>query len=149
LEIAEEDGIELIDVSRLLHLRAEASDHPLYIVDVRMPHEYIEGHIPGALTCPGGQVAFSDDQIAIRGASLVTVCDGRARAVFAASLWKQMGFPRVYALDGGVRAWAEAGNPLERGGEERPFVGGGTRTREQMIEYLRWEEELGAKYQSS
>lgn len=148
-EIAERDGVELIDVARIEELRAAADRDPLYIVDVRMPHEYLEGHIPGALTCPGGQVAFSDDQIAIRGANLVVVCDGRARAIFAGSLWRQMGFPRVYALDGGVGAWTGAGHDLERGGEERPFVGGGTRTREQMIEYLRWEEELGEKYASS
>ncbi len=145
--IAQGDGVEFIDVERLQALRDVADCEPLYVVDVRMPGEYVAGHIPGALTCPGGQVAFSDDQIAVRGATIVTVCDGRVRAGFAASLWRLMGFPRVCALDGGVAAWTEAGLTLQSGGEERPFLGGGTRTREQMIEYLRWEEELGEKYQ--
>jgi rhodanese-related sulfurtransferase len=77
-EIAERDGVELIEVARLEELRAAADRDPLYIADVRMSHEYLAGHIPGALTCSGGQVAFSDDQIAIRGANLVVVCDGRA-----------------------------------------------------------------------
>ena len=77
----------------------------------------------------------------------MTVCDGRAGAIFSASLWRQMGFPRVAVLDGGVTAWAAAGRELEVGGEERPFVGAGTRTREQMIEYLRWEEALSEQYE--
>ena len=147
--IAIEDGVQMISVEELPTLRAAADRDPLYTVDVRMPEDYLAGHIPGAITCPGGQIPFSDDQIAIRGATIVTVCDGRARAIFGASLWRQMGFPRVAALDGGVTAWTNAGLALERGGEERPFVGGGNRTREQMIEYLRWEEELGEKYEAS
>ena len=145
-EIAARDGVRVLSVSELERLRANADRAPLYLVDVRLPHEYIAGHIPGALTCPGGQIAFSDDQIAIRGATIVTVCDGRARAIFAASLWRRMGFPRVAALDGGVTAWSAAGLELVEGGEDRPFVGGGSRTPEQMIAYLAWEEALGEKY---
>jgi rhodanese-related sulfurtransferase len=145
--IAAEDGVQLIAVDELRDLQARADVDPLYVVDVRMPAEYLAGHIPGALTCPGGQVAFSDDQIAVRGATIVTVCDARARAIFAASLWRRMGFPRVCALDGGITAWTAAGLSLEPGGEERPFGGGGLRTREEMLAYLEWEEELGRKYE--
>ena len=46
----------------------------------------------------------------------------------------------------GVAVWAAAGLELDEGGEDRPFVGGGSRTREQMIAYLSWEEALGEKY---
>lgn len=145
--IAAEDGVRLISVDELRDLQARAAVDPLYVVDVRMPAEYLAGHIPGALTVPGGQAPFSDDQIAVRGATIVTVCDARARAIFAASLWRRMGFPRVCALDGGVSAWTTAGLPLEPGGEERPFGGGGLRTREEMVAYLRWEEDLGRKYE--
>ena len=148
-EIAIRDGVGMISPDELSKLQASAGVDPLYIVDVRMPADYIAGHIPGSITVPGGQIPFSDDQIAIRGATIVAVCDGRARAIFGASLLKLMGSPRVAALDGGVRAWTAAGFALERGGKERPFLGGGVRTREQMVEYLRWEEELGDKYQPS
>ena len=145
-EIAARDGVQIISVEELQALRAAADRDPLYIVDVRMPEDYIAGHIPGAITCPGGQIPFSDDQIAVRGATIVTVCDRRARAIFGASLWRLMRFPRVAALDGGVTAWSAAGLALEQGGEDRPFAVG-VRTREQMIEYLRWEEALGEQYQ--
>jgi rhodanese-related sulfurtransferase len=144
-EIGEQDSVELISVEQLQALQAAADRDPLYVVDVRLPHEYIAGHIPGALTIPGGQLPFSDDQIAVRGARIVTVCDGRARAIFAGSLWSQMGWD-VATLDGGVGAWTAAGLTLESGGEEQPFGVGGMRTPEQMVEYLEWEEELGEKY---
>jgi rhodanese-related sulfurtransferase len=144
LEIAKQDGVELINVADLQKLQANATQSPLYVVDVRLTREFVVGHIPGALTIPGGQLPFSDDQIAVRGARIVTVCDGRARSIFAASLWAQMGW-RASALDGGVGAWTSAGLPLESGGMDRPF-GGGTRTPKQMVAYLAWEERLGDKW---
>ena len=142
--IAEQDGVALISADQLQALQVAADRQPLYVVAVRLPHEYISGHIPGALTVPGGQLPFSDDQIAVRGARVVTVCDGQARAIFAGSLWSQMGWD-VSALDGGGGAWTAAGLALESGGEERPF-GFGVRSAEQMVEYLAWEEELGEQY---
>lgn len=145
-EIAKQEGIELITVAQLQTLQAAATKETLYVVDVRLPREYVVGHVPGALTIPGGQLPFSDDQIVVRGARIVTVCDGRARSIFAASLWAQMGWP-VSVLDGGVGAWTKAGLPLESGGIERPF-GVGVRTPKQMADYLKWEEQLGEKYRS-
>ena len=147
--LAQREGVPLIAPADLQHLRDAAQRDPLYVVDVRMPQEYAAGHIPDALTVPGGQQPFSDDQLAVHAANIVTVCDGRARAIFAASIWRRMGFPRVSALDGGTRAWIAAGFDLEAGGEERPFGGGGLRTREEMIAYLEWEEALGEKYATS
>ncbi|HJN93131.1 MAG TPA: rhodanese-like domain-containing protein [Dehalococcoidia bacterium] len=147
--IAEREEIPLVSIPALQQLRAAADSDPLYVVDVRMPHEYVAGHLPRSLTIPGGQLPFSDDQLAVRGATIVTVCDGRARAILAASLWRLMGLPRVCVLDGGIGAWADAGMDLERGGEERPFGGGGIRTREEMIAYLEWEEALGEKYRTT
>lgn len=82
--VAAQDDVQLISPDDLHDLHSGAA--PLYVVDVRMPHEYIAGHIAGALTVPGGQLAFSDDQIAVHAAEIITVCDGRARAIFAASL---------------------------------------------------------------
>ena len=53
-EIALADGVLLISVEGLEALQAAADSDPLYIVDVRMPDDYLTGHIPGAINCPGG-----------------------------------------------------------------------------------------------
>ena len=88
----------------------------LYLLDVRRLEEYRAGHIPGARFCPGTQTALLvDSYVGVKNATVVTTCDARARAILAASLLKDMGYPRVYVLDGGVQAWAAQGFPLEAG----------------------------------
>jgi rhodanese-related sulfurtransferase len=88
----------------------------LYLLDVRRLEEYRAGHIPDACFCPGTQTALLvDNYVGVRNATIVTTCDARARAILAAALLKSMGYPRVYALDGGVQAWAAQGLPLETG----------------------------------
>lgn len=113
--VAQEDGLRRIGVPELLALREGATLH--YLIDVRLADEYLAGHIPGAATCPGGQLALmSETLIAVRDATIVTCCDGRVRATLAASLLKRMGYPDVRILDGGLAAWRSAGLAVESGG---------------------------------
>ena len=51
----------------------------------------------------------------MKNATIVTVCDARARGIVAASLLTGMGYPHVYVLNGGTQAWAAQGFPLEVG----------------------------------
>jgi len=53
----------------------------------------------------------------------VFACDHKARATFAASWYRQMGFQEVYAVDGGTTAWAAAKCELEQGMPEVLPVG--------------------------
>ena len=78
--------------------------------------------------------------------------EGR-ESILAGLALVDMGYESVASLDGGTRAWVAEGHPLERGlagvltppddlvatGSGRNFAG--------AIEYLRWEEELGRKYE--
>jgi rhodanese-related sulfurtransferase len=85
----------------------------VYLVDVRSPAEYAEGHIPGSLGIPGGQaVQRTDDFIAVRNAKVVFVSNGHARAVMAAYWFRQMGFEDVAVLQGGVEGWIRDGQNL-------------------------------------
>ena len=46
---------------------------------------------------------------------IVTCCElGRISTLAAATL-REMGFQRAVALDGGMKAWREAGHPLRTG----------------------------------
>ncbi|HVA40632.1 MAG TPA: rhodanese-like domain-containing protein, partial [Candidatus Binataceae bacterium] len=112
--VAHEDHLGSLSPSQLDAL--SNSDELLYILDVRQPHEFVAGHIPGARFCSGTQVQFAVDAlVGVPNARVVTVCDGRVRATVAASILKGMGYPRVAVLDGGVTAWKSAGYQLDSG----------------------------------
>jgi rhodanese-related sulfurtransferase len=43
----------------------------------------------------------------------VLYCGGGYRSALAADSLQQMGYGNVMSMDGGIRAWREAGYPLE------------------------------------
>ena len=92
--------------------------------DVRTAEEYAVGHIPGFRWFPGGQaVQRSDDAAVVKNCPIVFACDHKARAVFTASWYRQMGFQEVYAVEGGTTAWSASGLMLEQGIAEPAPVG--------------------------
>ena len=74
-----------------------------YLLDVRSPAEYADGHLPGYRNAPGGQlVQATDEYVAVRNAWLVLADDVGVRATMTASWLIQMGWQNVYVLDGGI-----------------------------------------------
>ncbi|MCH8800806.1 MAG: hypothetical protein IH963_07855 [Chloroflexi bacterium] len=120
--LAEEDGVRYLDVVTVQSMLDEREQRTCYFVDVRTAEEYAAGHIPGFRWFPGGQVVQrSDDVLVVKNCPVIFCCDGRARATFIASWYRQFGFEEVYAVDGGTTAWASSGRPLETGsGEASP-----------------------------
>jgi rhodanese-related sulfurtransferase len=58
----------------------------------------------------------------VRNTPIIFACDGKARATFTASWYRQMGHQDVYIVDGGTTAWTASGRSLESGsGEPQPF----------------------------
>ena len=70
------------------------------VVDVREPHEYVEGHVPGAVLIPLGEVLL--------------VCRSGARSRRAAEHLLTQGVQAVN-VGGGTIAWIEAGHPVVAG----------------------------------
>jgi rhodanese-related sulfurtransferase len=96
----------------------------LVVLDVREPHEFAQGHLPGALNVPRGMLeltADADSPVADpalaekRDARVVTYClrAPGARSLFAADTLAKMGFTNVAAMAAGVSGWTEAGLPVE------------------------------------
>ena len=96
-----------------------------FVVDVREPEEFREGHVPDAVNIPRGLLEIRADPAspsadaslsAERSARVLVYCTKGpgARSLFAARTLMDMGYENVDVLAGGLNAWAEAGLPVER-----------------------------------
>ena len=95
--------------------RVAGHDPALVVLDVREKDAYDAGHIPGARHVPRGQLELRVDQaLPDPTARIVTCCEFGKISTLAAETLRTMGYTRAVALDGGVKAWREAGYPLER-----------------------------------
>lgn len=85
------------------------------VVDVREPPEYAGGHVLGAKNVPLARVAAAGADLAKRKDKPVIVyCESGSRSTSAATALRKQGFTRVFALSGGMKAWREAGLPVEK-----------------------------------
>ena len=104
-----------------LRRRLERGHPGVTILDVREADAHAAGHIPGAIHLPRGQIELRVDAVlpdpTVR--VLVTCELGKISTIAAATL-REMGFSGAIALDGGMRAWKEAGHQLEIGPPPKP-----------------------------
>ncbi len=98
-----------------LDARIAARPNDLLILDVREEAAYKAGHIPGARHLPRGQLELAGST---RKFSTPRFVSWRAAefgkiSTLAAQTLRQLGFSRAVALDGGMKAWREAGYRTE------------------------------------
>jgi len=87
----------------------------LILVDVREDNEWAKGHLPGAVHLGKGVIERDiEQQVPDTGAKLVLYCGGGFRSALAADNLQKMGYTNVESMDGGWRAWTEAGLPTVR-----------------------------------
>jgi rhodanese-related sulfurtransferase len=86
-----------------------------HIVDVREPHEYEGGHVPGAPLIPVGAVFARREELPKEGA-LIFTCAVGTRSALACEMAAAGGVApdRLYNLEGGTEAWIKAGEPVEK-----------------------------------
>ena len=81
------------------------------LLDVREPSEWKAGHAPGALHLPLGALESRLDTLPTE-RRVVVVCRSGNRSAKATELLVRAGYDAVN-LEGGMRAWAAAGLPVE------------------------------------
>jgi rhodanese-related sulfurtransferase len=85
------------------------------LIDVCEPGEHAAGHGTGARNIPLGQLAQRLGELPKNKEQPVLVlCQSGARASRAAATLRQQGWSRASAVEGGLRAWREAGLPVEK-----------------------------------
>lgn len=101
-----------------LKARVEAAEDDLIVLDVRERDAYEGGHIPGARLLPRGQLELRVNQdLPDPTRRILACCEFGRISTLAAATLREMGFQRAVALDGGMKAWREAGYPMKAGQE--------------------------------
>jgi glyoxylase-like metal-dependent hydrolase (beta-lactamase superfamily II) len=99
-----------------LNARLAGRPNDLLVLDVREETAFRDGHIPGARHLPRGQIELRVNQeLPDPTVRIVTVCEFGKISTLAAATLRQLGFMRAAALDGGLKAWREAGYGLHQG----------------------------------
>lgn len=84
------------------------------IIDVRESEEVAGGLIPGATPIPRGQLELRIEKVAPKREQKVALyCAGGTRSVFAGASLLKMGYKNIVSLDGGIKAWKDAGFPIQ------------------------------------
>ena len=105
--------VRQIDIATYRSMMAAGEQHLL--IDVREDNEFAAGHAEGAQHLGKGIIERDiESKIPDRDATLVLYCGGGFRSALAADALQQMGYTRVISLDGGWRAWNEAGLPTKK-----------------------------------
>jgi rhodanese-related sulfurtransferase len=100
----------LISIDELAAVRAKG---PVPLFDVRQPEEYEAAHVPGAKLIPLADVVARAGEVPREGPVYV-ICGTGPRSQRAADYYRNLGI-EAFNVDGGTKAWVEAGRETARG----------------------------------
>jgi rhodanese-related sulfurtransferase len=105
--------IRQIDINEYQRMK-EAGDSGI-LVDTREDNEWAAGHAAGAVHLSKGIIERDiEAKVPDKKTKLVLYCGGGFRSALAADALQTMGYTNVISLDGGWRAWNQAGLPVEK-----------------------------------
>jgi rhodanese-related sulfurtransferase len=87
----------------------------IVVLDVRTAEEFAAGHIAGATNLDFHNPDFEKKLSALdKTKSYLVHCAAGGRSAKTRDLMKKQQFQSIYHLEGGLKAWEKAGNPVER-----------------------------------
>lgn len=97
-----------------LNNRLGGNSRDLVILDIRERDAFEAGHVPGARHLPRGQLELRvNTELPDPTVRILACCELGKISTLAAATLRELGYTRAVALDGGMRAWREAGYGLE------------------------------------
>ena len=86
------------------------------LIDVRETKEFDGARIPNAVHLPQSQLSTRGHELKkLTARPVIAYCERGQRSRMAGGALAKLGFSEVYSLRGGLRAWSEAGLPVEKG----------------------------------
>lgn len=90
------------------------SGEAFHFLDIREDHEFAKDRARGAQHLGKGIIERDIESVVSDKRDLIILyCGGGYRSALVADVLQQMGYGNVLSMDGGIRAWREAGYPLE------------------------------------
>jgi len=106
-----DSGYKDVNVAEFARLASEKEN---VILDVRTAKEYQISHIAGAVNIDVSSKDFEQKVAALdKNKTYLVHCASGVRSVRACKALDKLGFPNLYNLSGGIRAWVAAGEPVE------------------------------------
>jgi len=91
------------------------SDTDIQLIDVRTPEEYSGGHLKNAVNIDYRSGDFESRLRALdKNKTVLVYCLSGGRSGNAANKMQEIGFARIYNMDGGIMKWTAAGKPVEK-----------------------------------
>jgi phage shock protein E len=85
------------------------------VLDVRTKKEYREGHIPGSVLIDFNSEEFEKEIAKLdKDKTYLVHCAAGGRSTRACKKMEQLGFKKLFNLEGGMGAWEKAGKPVEK-----------------------------------
>src|SRR3982074_3224599 len=96
----------------VVRLRQRLQAEPgLFLLDVREPWEYQQGHVPGAQLIPLGELERRVNAVP-RDRPVLDIYHSGQRSLAAAGYLQKLGYASGSNVDGGTAAWVERGYPI-------------------------------------
>ncbi|MCO5286267.1 MAG: rhodanese-like domain-containing protein [Chitinophagaceae bacterium] len=100
---------------------AEIKKGDVTVIDIREPDELLKnGKIAGATNAPRGMLEFYADPTLPyhkpefdKEKRIILYCASSGRSALAVKTLKEMGYKNVAHIDGGLKAWTDAGLPID------------------------------------
>jgi glyoxylase-like metal-dependent hydrolase (beta-lactamase superfamily II)/rhodanese-related sulfurtransferase len=94
--------------------RLGGNSRDFVILDIREKDAFDAAHVPGAHHLPRGQLELRvDTELPDPTVRILTCCEFGKISTLAAATLRELGYSRAAALDGGMKAWRDAGYPTE------------------------------------
>lgn len=85
----------------------------VFVLDVRLPQERAQGHIPGSLLIPIDKIEKRLNEVP-RNRPVVVYCAVGSRSRAVAQALSGMGYAEVYNMRDGIMGWYRNGFPIQR-----------------------------------